>query len=59
VLAWADKYRTLRVFANADTPDDVETARKNGAEGIGLVRTEHMVGRRASGCPFIIIIITD
>lgn len=42
VMRWADKYRTLRVMANADTPDDATTARDNGAEGIGLVRTEHM-----------------
>lgn len=42
VMRWADKYRTLRVMANADTPDDAATARDNGAEGIGLVRTEHM-----------------
>jgi pyruvate,orthophosphate dikinase len=42
VLSWADKFRTLQVLANADTPEDVATARDNGAEGIGLVRTEHM-----------------
>jgi pyruvate,orthophosphate dikinase len=41
-LAWADRYRTLGVRANADTPDDAARAREFGAEGIGLVRTEHM-----------------
>ncbi|MBI3635015.1 MAG: pyruvate, phosphate dikinase [Candidatus Rokubacteria bacterium] len=41
-LAWADKYRTLGVRANADTPEDAKKAREFGAEGIGLVRTEHM-----------------
>jgi pyruvate,orthophosphate dikinase len=41
-LAWADKYRTLGVRANADTPEDARRAREFGAEGIGLVRTEHM-----------------
>ncbi|HLG14610.1 MAG TPA: pyruvate, phosphate dikinase [Blastocatellia bacterium] len=42
VMAWADKYRKLRVRANADTPDDAAVARGFGAEGIGLCRTEHM-----------------
>lgn len=41
-MAWADERRDLKVFGNADTPEDVATARRNGAEGIGLVRTEHM-----------------
>jgi len=41
-LAWADRYRKLGVRANADTPEDAERARQFGAEGIGLVRTEHM-----------------
>jgi pyruvate,orthophosphate dikinase len=41
-LKWADKYRTLGVRANADTPEDAQRARDFGAEGIGLVRTEHM-----------------
>jgi pyruvate, orthophosphate dikinase len=41
-LAWADRYRTLGVRANADTPEDATRAREFGAEGIGLVRTEHM-----------------
>ncbi len=42
LMAWADKARRLRVRANAETPLDAETARKFGAEGIGLCRTEHM-----------------
>ncbi|CAD7695146.1 unnamed protein product [Ostreobium quekettii] len=41
-MAWVDKYRTLGVLTNADTPEDAKIARDNGAEGIGLVRTEHM-----------------
>jgi pyruvate, orthophosphate dikinase len=42
LLAWADGFRRLRVFANADNPRDAERARAYGAEGIGLARTEHM-----------------
>jgi pyruvate,orthophosphate dikinase len=42
LLAWADEFRTLGVMANADTPDDAAEARRRGAEGIGLARTEHM-----------------
>ena len=42
LLGWADAARSLGVLANADTPDDVSVAIKNGAEGVGLVRTEHM-----------------
>jgi pyruvate,orthophosphate dikinase len=42
VLRWADEFRLLRVHANADTPADALRARANGAEGIGLCRTEHM-----------------
>ncbi|MBR1629671.1 MAG: pyruvate, phosphate dikinase, partial [Lachnospiraceae bacterium] len=42
VMAWADKYRTLKVRTNADTPVDAKKARELGAEGIGLCRTEHM-----------------
>ncbi len=41
-LGWADRYRTLGVRANVDTPEDAAKAREFGAEGIGLVRTEHM-----------------
>jgi pyruvate,orthophosphate dikinase len=42
VMGWADKYRTLKVRTNADTPADAKRARDFGAEGIGLCRTEHM-----------------
>ena len=41
-MSWVDEYRTLRVRANAETPEDAVIARKFGAEGIGLCRTEHM-----------------
>ena len=43
IMAWADKYRTLKVRTNADTPADAKKARELGAEGIGLCRTEHMI----------------
>lgn len=42
VLGWADEIRQLGVWANADYPQDAERARRYGAEGLGLVRTEHM-----------------
>ena len=42
IMAWADKYRVLKVRTNADTPQDAARARELGAEGIGLCRTEHM-----------------
>ena len=42
IMGWADKYRTLDIRTNADTPTDAKTAREFGAEGIGLCRTEHM-----------------
>jgi pyruvate,orthophosphate dikinase len=42
VMKWADKYRTLKIRTNADTPADAQRARDFGAEGIGLCRTEHM-----------------
>ena len=41
-MSWADAIRRLKVMANADTPEDAIAARKNGAQGIGLCRTEHM-----------------
>ncbi|GAB2221451.1 hypothetical protein Drorol1_Dr00012630 [Drosera rotundifolia] len=41
-MSWADEIRRLKVMANADTPEDALTARNNGAQGIGLCRTEHM-----------------
>ncbi|XP_024532324.1 pyruvate, phosphate dikinase 2 [Selaginella moellendorffii] len=42
LMRWVDDYRKLKVMANADTPADALTARNNGAQGIGLCRTEHM-----------------
>ena len=42
IMTWADKYRTLKVRTNADTPEDAKRAKELGAEGIGLCRTEHM-----------------
>ena len=42
VMTWADQYRRLKVRTNADTPHDAAQARKFGAQGIGLCRTEHM-----------------
>ena len=42
ILEWADEFRTMGVRANADNPEDAELARKFGAQGIGLCRTEHM-----------------
>jgi pyruvate,orthophosphate dikinase len=42
LMGWADAVRTLKVRTNADTPNDAATARKFGAQGIGLCRTEHM-----------------
>jgi len=41
-MGWVDEKRRLQVYANADTPEDAAEARRNGASGIGLVRTEHM-----------------
>ncbi len=42
IMGWADKYRTMKVRTNADTPQDAKKAVELGAEGIGLCRTEHM-----------------
>ncbi len=42
IMRWADKYRTLKVRTNADSPEDAARAREFGAQGIGLTRTEHM-----------------
>lgn len=42
MMEWADKYRTLKVRTNADSPEDSQRAREFGAQGIGLCRTEHM-----------------
>jgi pyruvate, orthophosphate dikinase len=42
LMVWADAHRRMKVRANAETPEDCTTARRFGAEGIGLARTEHM-----------------
>ena len=42
LMSWADEYRTMSVRANAETKADALVAKEFGAEGIGLVRTEHM-----------------
>ncbi|WP_127586079.1 pyruvate, phosphate dikinase [Paenibacillus koleovorans] len=42
LLVWADEFRTMKVMANADNPEDARKAREFGAQGIGLCRTEHM-----------------
>ena len=42
IMEWADRYRTMKIRTNADTPADARQAREFGAEGIGLCRTEHM-----------------
>jgi pyruvate,orthophosphate dikinase len=52
LLSWADETRTLGVWANADTPEEVARARSLGASGVGLVRTEHMF--REEGRPPIV-----
>jgi pyruvate,orthophosphate dikinase len=56
LLQWADEYRSLGVRANADTPEDSTSARRAGAEGIGLARTEHMfMGERIAVVQKIIL----
>lgn len=42
LMGWVDEFRKIKVMANADTPEDAISARNNGAQGIGLCRTEHM-----------------
>ncbi len=61
MMKWADKYRTLNVRTNADTPDDAQRAREFGAEGIGLCRTEHMFfeGERISSMREMILAETE
>ncbi len=59
ILSWADEFRQLGVWANADYPDDAQRARDYGAEGIGLCRTEHMFFE-AERLPFVQkMIMTD
>ncbi|KAL2339108.1 hypothetical protein Fmac_013554 [Flemingia macrophylla] len=50
-MSWVDEIRNLKVMANADTPEDAVKARQNGAQGIGLCRTEHMV------CPHPLMLV--
>jgi pyruvate,orthophosphate dikinase len=52
LLRWADEFKRLGVWVNADTPDECRIARKFGAEGVGLARTEHMF-RQAERLPFV------
>ena len=59
VMAWADKYRRLKVRTNADTPTDAKKARELGAEGIGLCRTEHMFFEADSIAAFRDMICSD
>lgn len=59
IMAWADKYRTLKVRTNADTPADAKKARELGAEGIGLCRTEHMFFEEDRIVAFREMICTD
>ena len=59
VMDWADKYRTLKVRTNADTPQDAKKARELGAEGIGLCRTEHMFFEESRIAAFREMICSD
>ena len=59
IMTWADKYRTLKVRTNADTPRDAINARELGAEGIGLCRTEHMFFEESRIAPFREMICAD
>ena len=59
IMAWADKYRRLKVRTNADTPTDAKKARELGAEGIGLCRTEHMFFEESRIAAFREMICSD
>ena len=59
IMGWADKFRTLKVRTNADTPADAKKARELGAEGIGLCRTEHMFFEEGRIGPFREMICSD
>ncbi len=59
IMAWADKYRVLKVRTNADTPTDAKKARELGAEGIGLCRTEHMFFEESRIAAFREMICSD
>ncbi|KAF5206850.1 Pyruvate, phosphate dikinase, partial [Thalictrum thalictroides] len=57
-MSWVDEVRLLKVMANADTPEDALTARNNGAQGIGLCRTEHMENERIKAVRQMIMAVT-
>ena len=59
IMGWADKFRTLKVRTNADTPADAKKARELGAEGIGLCRTEHMFFEESRIAAFREMICSD
>ncbi|SDM58009.1 pyruvate, phosphate dikinase [Lachnospira pectinoschiza] len=59
IMAWADKFRRLKVRTNADTPADAKKARELGAEGIGLCRTEHMFFEEDRIAAFREMIVSD
>ena len=59
IMAWADKFRRLKVRTNADTPTDAKKARELGAEGIGLCRTEHMFFEESRIAAFREMICSD
>ena len=59
IMGWADKFRTLKVRTNADSPRDAKKARELGAEGIGLCRTEHMFFEDGRIEPFREMICSD
>ena len=59
IMGWADKYRTLKVRTNADTPADAKKAVELGAEGIGLCRTEHMFFEESRIAAFREMICSD
>ena len=59
IMAWADKFRRLKVRTNADTPADAKKARELGAEGIGLCRTEHMFFEESRIAAFREMICSD
>ena len=59
LMEWADNERRMRVRANADTPADAEVARRFGAEGIGLCRTEHMMVDTTRATPMREMILAE
>ena len=59
IMNWADKFRTMKVRTNADSPEDAKKARELGAEGIGLCRTEHMFFEESRIAAFREMICSD